>query len=87
MWLVFSLLVWCWRNSGLLLWHVSLLKPDIARAGLKKYSDVIIFLTVEGFFPRECMVLERFPDRTQKEKSAWVAPSRFSYMRFNIDIS
>lgn len=83
MWHVLRLIVWCWREKGLLLLKISVLKPKNAKADQKKiYSCGVMSVIVDEFSLWAFVTPELFSDCTRKEKSARVVLAHFCSIRF-----
>lgn len=72
MWRVFRTTVRCRRDSGMLLWDISLLKPDNANAELQMYGYCVMSVTVADYSTWSFEVPETFSDRTKKERNALI---------------
>lgn len=79
MWRVFKSIVRCWRASGILLWYISLLKPDITKAMLQN-----LWLWDHACHCRQFFYVQCSRDvfgLHGKKVGGWIIPIRFYCMR------
>lgn len=77
--------VQCWRDKGILLWDVSLLKPFKAKNAQKAYADGALSITVNDFTTLSLKVPKMVWYCIGERKSAWMVPVCFCCMRLTND--
>lgn len=82
MWRVFWSTTWCWRGSGILLWDISLLKPDDEKAGPKNVWWWRPACDSRQFFNMALKDQETILDCKEINRSAWIVPAHFCYIQF-----